>query len=218
MKINLLFLVVFIILFSYGGRAQSILSLSTGISSDLNKANHNFYHIPVTLQWKPSARKRASFFLEFNYDIPFTVKSTGYAYTLNPSLPEKIALRETIRPYIFTMSIGFRIHLYTSKKNNSFYLNLLPLGICSQYFKVNYKNFDKTNYEILNPDVNLNSGGFIASIEAAYYFHKTKQDMMIMLHLQSPPIQNVGDYPLSYKFVAPLQLTFGYNLFYNKRK
>ena len=220
MKIKLQFLSVFIIFLSLSSKvqAQSFLSLSTGISTDLNNPNHNFYHIPFTLQWKPSARKRAPFFLEFNYNIPFTSKSTGDAYTLNPSLPEKVTLQENIKPAIFTMNIGFRIHLYTNKKSNSFYLNLLPFGICIQNFSIDYKNYDKQNYEVLNPDVNLNSGGIVESIEAAYFFHKTKQDMVIMLHLQTPPLKSRGDYPLSYKFVAPLQLTFGYNLFYNKRK
>jgi len=42
--------------------------------------------------------------------------------------------------------------------------------------------------------------------------------MVVMLHLQMPPLQSTGDYPLSYKFVAPLQLTFGYNFYYNKSK
>lgn len=218
MKIKSLFFLPLLILFSAGLDAQSFISVSSGISLDLNNANHNFYHIPITLQWKPSAGERAPLFFELNYDIPFTAKSTSNAYTLNSSLPEKVTLQETIRPFFFTASIGFRIHLYTNKKNNGFYLNLLPIGFCAQYFKVNYKNFDKTNYDILNPDVNLNKGGVVTSIEAVYYFHKTKQDMMIMLHLQSPLYRKVSDYPLSYKFIAPLQLTFGYNFYYNKRK
>lgn len=206
------------ILFSFSTKAQSSFSLSTGISSDLNNAHHSFYHIPFSLQWKPSPRKRAAFFVEFDYDFPFTTKSTGQAYTLNPSLPKEVKLQETIRPYIFSASIGFRIHLYTNKKNNSFYLNLLPFGVSFQNIKVAYKNFDKENYEILNPDFNLNRGGFVESMAAVYNFHNRKQDMKLMLHLQIPPLQRTGDYPLSYRFVAPLQLTFGYNFYYNKRK
>lgn len=220
MKIKLSFLLAFIIFLAFSSKvkAQSFLSFSTGISSDLNNVHHSFYHIPFSLQWKPSSRKRAPFFFEFDYDIPFTVKSTGDAYTLNPSLPEKVTLQETIRASVFTASIGFRIHIYTNKRNNSFYLNLLPFGISAQNFKVNYKNFDKENYEILNPDINMNRGGIVTSIAAEYNFHKTKQDMKLMLHIQSPPLRSTGDYPLSYKFIAPLQLTFGYNFYYNKRK
>jgi len=209
-------LAIFILL-SAEGDAQSFVSLSTGISKDINNESRSFYHIPISLQWKPFSGPGSPLFFEFDYDIPFTCKSAGNAYTLNPSLPEKVTLQENIHPYIFTTSIGFRIHLYTNKKNNSFYLNLLS-GFCNQNFKVEYKNYDKVNYEVLNPDINRNAVKLVLSIAAVYNFHKRKQDMLLMLHLQSPLLTSQYNYPLSYQFIAPLQLTFGYNLFYNKRK
>jgi len=218
MNIKLLQSLIIFILFSATGNAQSFISLSTGISANINKPNQSFYHIPLSLQWKPSPKENNPFFVEFDYGIPFIAKSSGNAYTLNPSLPAAVNLEETICPNIFTVSIGFRIFLYTNKKNNSFYLNLLPFGISNQNFKVTYKNYDKENYEVLNPDVNKDLTGFVASVAAVYNFHKGKQDMMIMLHLQSPTTRRKGDYPLSYKSVAPLQLTFGYNFYYNKGK
>lgn len=220
MKIKLSFLLVFIIFLASSSnvQAQSFLSFSTGISKDLNNENHNFYHIPVTIQWKPFPRKRSPLYFDLDYNIPFIVKSTGHAYTLNPSLPQEVTLRETIRASVFTASMGFRIHIFTDKQNNSFYLNLIPFGVNYQNFKVRYKNFDKENYEILNADDNLNRGGLVTSMEAEYNFHKTKQDMVLRLHIQTPPLNSTGDYPLSYRFIAPLQLTFGYNLFYNNRK
>ena len=220
MKIKSTFLFFFIICLAFSSalHAQSFLSFSTGISKDLNNENHNFYHIPVTLQWKPFPGKRSPLFFELEYDIPFIAKGIGDAYTLNPSLPEEVTLPETIRASMFTVSMGFRIHIFTDKQNNSFYLKLTPLGINYQNFKVSYKKFDKENYEILNADDNLNRGGLVTSMEAEYNFHKTKQDMVLRLHIQTPPFRSIGDYPLSYRFIAPLQLTFGYNLFYNKRK
>jgi hypothetical protein len=220
MKLNTTFLIslAFLISISFSIHAQSSLSLSTGVSVDMNNTNQSFYHIPISFQWKPSSREKAPFFLEFDYDVPLTTKSKGNAYTLNPSLPSEVMLQESIRAYIFTASIGFRIHLYSTKKNNSFYLNLLPLGISNQNYKVTYKNYDKENYEVLNPDVNLNMGGLVMSMAAVYYFHKRKQDMQIMLHAQTPLLRIIDDYPMSYKSIAPLQLTFGYNFYYNKRK
>ena len=217
-KIPLLASILFFVLFSLGVNAQSYVSLSTGISKDVNNTQKSFYHIPVSLQWNPFKNKKSTVFFEFDYNIPFTNnKGTGNAYTLNPSLPEEVTLQENIRSYIFTASIGFRIHLYTTKKNNSFYLNLL-MGLSAQNFIVDYKNYDKADYEVLNPDANLNNGGFIVAMEATYNFHNRKQNMFLMLHLQGPPVQSTGDYPLSYKYIAPLQLTYGYKLFYNKRK
>lgn len=217
LKFILLLIVLFSIFSPVSTKAQSAISLSTGISMDLNNSNKTFYHIPVSLQWMPFSNPKNPLFFEFDYAIPLASERNANAYTLNPSLPQEVTLQENIRAYLFSISLGFKIHLYTNKRNNSFYLNLLT-GVCSQNFKVDYKNYDKSNYEVLNPDVNLNKGGMVASIAGVYNFHKRKQDMFLMLHVQSPPFQNSGDYPLSFKFVAPLQLTYGYTLFYNKRK
>lgn len=196
--------------------AQSAISLSTGISTDINNSP-SFYQIPFSLIWKPFRNIKSPVFFEFDYGLPLGSKSNGDAYTLNPDLSQKVTLQEKIKPYIFTASFGFRIHLSTSKKNNAFFLNVVPFAICNQNIKVSYKNYDTKNYEVLNPDVNSNEGGFVMSVAPVYYFHKTKQDMMLMLHLQTPLLKGDRDYKLSYKYVAPLQLTFGYNFYYNKK-
>lgn len=195
--------------------AQSSISLSTGISIDINNTQ-SFYQVPFSLIWKPFKDKKMPVFLEFDYAFPLGSNSTGEAYSLNPSLPQKIILREKISPYVFTVSLGFRIHLLTTKKNNIFYLNVAPFAICNQTINVSYKNYDKANYEVMNPDVNSKDGGLVMSIAPVYYFHKAKQDLMIMLHLQTPLLKGNRDYYLSYKYMAPLQLTFGYNFYYNK--
>ena len=195
--------------------AQSSISLSTGISTDINNTQ-SFYQVPFSLIWKPFRDKKAPIFLELDYAFPLGSNSTGEAYTLNPALAEKVILREKISPYVFTFSLGFRIHLLTTKKNNIFYLNLAPLAICNQTINVSYKNYDKANYEVMNPDVDSKDGGMVMSIAPVYYFHKGKQDMMLMLHLQTPLLKGNRDYQLSYKYMAPMQLTFGYNFYYNK--
>ena len=217
MKISHTFIFCFLIfsLSAANVNAQSAISLSTGISTDLNNSN-SFYQIPLSLIWKPFRDKKSPVFLEFDYSLPLGSKSTGEAYTLNPGLPQKVTLQEKIRPYVFTVSFGFRIHLFTTKKNNAFYLNVVPLAICNQNIKVFYKNYDTKNYEVLNPDVNSNETGFVMSIAPVYYFHKGKRDMLLMLHLQTPLLKGNRDYELSYKYMAPMQLTFGYNFYYNK--
>jgi hypothetical protein len=169
------------------------------------------------LIWKPLKDKNSPVFLELDYDLPLGSKSTGNAYTLNPALPQKVTLQEKIRPYVFTASVGFQIHVLTTKKNNAFFLNVVPLAFSQQTIKVSYKNYDTKNYEVLNPDVNSDAGGLVMSMAPVYYFHKAKQDMMLMLHLQTPLLKRKRDYELSYKYIAPLQLTFGYNFYYNKK-
>lgn len=217
MKISYTFICCFLIccLTAANANAQSAISLSTGISTDLNNSN-SFYQIPLSLIWKPFKDKKSPVFLELDYDLPLGSKSTGNAYTLNPGLPQKVMLQEKIKPYVFTFSFGFRIHLFSTKKNNAFYLNLVPFAICNQNIKVSYKNYDTKNYEVLNPDVNSVEGGFVMSMAPVYYFHKGKRDMLLMLHLQTPLLKGNRDYELSYKYMAPMQLTFGYNFYYNK--
>lgn len=220
MKTPASFLILFTIstLYAAGVKAQSSITFSTGFSTDLNNHLNAFHHIPVSLLWKPFPEKRSPFFLEFDYDIPLSNTGTDKAYTLNPSLPEEVTLQKKIKAYIFTVSIGFRIHLYTNKKNNSFYLNLIPVGFCNQNFKVAYKNYDRENYEVLNPDVDMNNGGAVMSMAIIYNFHVRNQEFLLMLHAQTPLFRKRNDYPASYKFIAPLQFTFGYNFYYNKRK
>lgn len=209
----------FLLFFSFSLCAQSSLSVSSGISKDLNNGSYSFYGIPVSVQWKPSKKEKAALFLEMNYDFVFPVKGSGNAYTLNPAMPQEVTLPENIRTSLFTFGLGFRVHLYTNKKNNSFYLNLIPLGISAQPFNVKYKNYDDENYEVMNPDVNSAAGGLVMSIAVVYNFNKGKQDQFVMLHVQTPTgFGEKNAYPLSYKSIAPMQLTFGFHFYYNKKK
>lgn len=197
--------------------AQSFLSFSTGISTDINRNRKSFYQIPVSVQWKPGNSRRSPLIFEFDYGIPLITKGSGEAYTLNPQLPERATLTENIRASIFTISVGFQIHLFNNEKKDRLCLDLFPLALSSQYYKINYKNYDKENYEVLNPDLNRNTGGLAIATALIYNFHKN-QDMMAMIRIQSPVFTKKADYPLSYNSIAPLQFTIGYNFYYKKRK
>lgn len=203
-------------LFSGNANAQSSVSLCTGISKDINNSI-SFYQVPLSLIWKPFRSIKSPLFLAFDYDLPLGGKSTGNAYTLNPDLPQEVTLREKIMPHVFTASLGFRIQLFTTKKDNNFYINVVPFAICEQIIKVSFKNYDTKNYEVLNPDANSDVGGLVMSVAPVYYFHKGKRDVMLMLHLQTPLLKGNRDYKLSYDYVAPMQLTFGYNFYYNRK-
>lgn len=202
------------VLISLSSIAQSFVTLSSGISKDINNTKP-FYHTPVSLQWKPFPKASDPFLLEVDYHIPLTNTGSADAYTVNAALPQQVNLRENIRSYIFTTSVGLRIFLFSTKTKNDFYLNLLT-GYCNQKFKVEYVNYDKGNYEVLNPDVNTNKGGFVFSTAVVYNFNTANRNLQLMLHIQTPLLIERGRYPLSYKFAAPLQLTFGYNFYYKK--
>lgn len=194
--------------------AQCFVGLSTGISKDISdNVNQTFYHVPVMVQWKPTRKRWNVFFLEADYDIPISGNSDSKAYTLNPSLPQSITVTEKVRPYIFSLFAGATFHFVISKERNNFiYVNAL-LGICNQTFIVKYAGYDKNNYEVLNPDANYDNTSIVGAIEFGYKFHN---NLMAMLHIQTGMSASEGNYPLSYRFVAPMQLTLGYNFYYNK--
>ena len=205
---------ILITLFSFQANAQSFIAVSTGISTDLSNPKP-FYMIPVTLRWEPG--KHSGFFIEAIQGICFTKLTKANAYTAISQLPEHGELTEAINLNNFSIGIGGAIVLYTNKKNNRFTLNL-STGICAEQFKVRYRNYDTANYEVLNPDVNTRFSGLYASVAAIYNFHKRKQDLFIMLRVQSTSSASGPDhYSLSFYKTAPLQLTFGYKLFYNKK-
>ncbi len=194
-------------------KAQSFIALSSGISTDLNNKNP-FYSVPVTFRLEPF--RHSSFFIEAIQGIGFNRLSKADAYTANPDLAEHVVLNEEVKNSSFSMGIGAAIVLYTNKKNNQITLNL-STGICSEHYNVNFRNYDKANYEVLNPDVNEYISGLYASIAAVYNFHKRKRDLFIMLRLQSPSSAWFGRYQVSFFKAAPMQLTFGYKLFTSKK-
>ncbi|MEO8854154.1 MAG: hypothetical protein ABI359_10265 [Ginsengibacter sp.] len=205
---------ILISFFSFQANAQSFIALSTGISTDLNNARP-FYTVPVTLRWEPF--KHSSFFIESIQGTCFTRLSKADAFTTSSQLSEHVVLTEATNLNIQSIGVGGAIVLYTNKKNNRFTLNL-SMGICTELFKVKYRNYDMANYEVLNPDVNTRFSGLYASIAGTYNFHKRKQDMFLMMRVQSPSSASGPDhYSLSFHKTAPLELSFGYKLFYNKK-
>lgn len=216
LRLSALITLTLCILFADKINAQSAISFSTGISSDLNNSNKTFYHIPVSLQWAPFSDPKNPILFEFDYGIPLINKKNANAYTLNPSLPEEVTLQQNTHAVFYTASVGVNVYLFSIQQKSSFYLNLMA-GFCHQNIKVIYKNYDNANYEVLNPDVDLKKDGMVLSMAVSYYFNKSKE-AFVRIHIQSPLIRKPSDYTLSYKYMAPTQLTFVYNFFYNKKK
>ncbi|MDE3182427.1 MAG: hypothetical protein KGM16_03315 [Bacteroidota bacterium] len=172
--------------------------------------------IPVIFRWEPF--KRSAFFVEAIKSFVINTRLPADAYTTNSQLPEHVALTEKIELKDFALGLGGAFVVYTNKKNNQFTVNVSS-GICDENFIVDYTKYDEANYEVLNPDVAANYSGLYAAVAALYNFHKRKQDMFIMLRLQTASSAAKHDhYTLSYNKTSPLQLTFGYKLFYAKNK
>jgi hypothetical protein len=198
---------------------SSAVSLSTGISYDVSNAgNYNFFHIPVSAEWSaPIIKENLWFLFKFTYSIPVGGEGADEAYTLNPALPGSVAVQKSIHSSLVLGSIGLRTYFKPNKKNGRFFIDFLPAGIYSQNFTVRYKNYDKTNYDIINPDVGTNISALAVALSVGYSIPvKSHNDLLIELNASTPLSFSRGlnddGYDLSYKRAAPLQLTIGYNL------
>ena len=215
MRLHIICIFIFFTIFSLHINAQSFVGVSTGFSVDLNN-KRPFYIVPVILHAEPF--QYSSFFIEAEYGEGFNRISHADAYTLNPQMPEHLVLTEAVRPITFSIGMGGSIRLYHDKRNNSLKLNLSS-GIGIQNYHVNYRNYDKANYEVLDPDVDKRAGWAIITIAIVYNFHNPAQDMFLMLRFPAPPLElGLSHYPSSFKAAAPLQFAFGYKFFQKKTK
>jgi hypothetical protein len=193
--------------------------LGSGFSFNINNNRSSTYtnqvnpllHIPIVLIYKPG---EGGFFFRLDYEIPVSGGATVYAYTLNPTLPAKIAIQETIRADLFSGSMGWFIPAQPLKNRLSLYI---LVGYSNQIFKVRYASYNKVDYDILNPDMNLATGGLIISAGLIYSpFPRQNNSLDIMIHIQSPPLASTGDYTPSYRLVAPLQCVLAYRIKHKK--
>jgi hypothetical protein len=207
---------------SFTAYAQYSVSLSTGISYDIkNAGNYNFFHLPVSLEWSaPMANEHLCFLFKSTYSIAVGGEGADEAYTLNPALPGMVYVQKSIHSSLFLCSIGLRTYFKPNKKKGRFFIDLFPLGLYTQNFLVKYKNYDKTNYDIINPDVGVSYSALAIASSVGYSIPVKKNDLLIEFNANAPVSSNSflssNGYALSYNSAAPLELTVGYNLNYGK--
>ena len=206
-----IFLLTAALFISFIVKSQAI-SISTGIAPDANNPGNTFWFVPVELQWHPFIDERLFFIMD--YDFGLSKKSTGEAYTTNPSLPGHVRLNERLRTNLLTLGFSFDVKLFQAKNKNLAELSLMPLGYSFQPFKASYENFDQENYEILNQDVKRNSDGFVMAFGLRYHFDKNK---IISINLQTPLLKT-RKRDFNYQYAAPARFMFGYQLKYKKNK
>ena len=132
-----LVILFFVFLISETAISQSLM-IGTGLATDINNPGKSFNFIPLEIQWYPFEKTTLS--LMCNYDLGFNVHSTGDAYTLTPSLPAHVTLKEKYRMNILTIGLSLNFGLYTAANHNKIYLSFIPLPVCSQDFKTAYRN------------------------------------------------------------------------------
>lgn len=198
-----------VLLLSATAMSQSLL-IAAGIATDSNNPGNPFNFIPVEIQWYPFEKTTLS--LVCHYDAGLNAHGKGDAYTLTPSLPGHITLKEKYRTNILTIGASLNMGIYTGGNHNKVYFSIMPLAYCLQDFKAAYKNYDNTNYEILDPDISKRHEGFTILFGIQYHFNRNKQ---LALHFQSPLLL-AEDKSSNYMYAAPVRLMFGYHYHYKK--
>ncbi len=207
MKYFLSAILIFIV--SGESLAQSV-SLSTGMGMDINNPPKQFYFVPVKLEWQPNDKKIVGLFV--NYDMGMNAGSDVLAYTLSPSLPPEITLREKIKFNVLTVGISLYVNLIKVEPEKRVGLYFLPFGISYQYFRVSYPEFDKENYTIFNPDVKRRTSGPVTGIGIFYCFDQQKT---ISLSMQGELFPKAPR-DFNYNYAVPVRLLFSWNYHYKK--
>jgi hypothetical protein len=210
MKIFLLYIFFLILPFVILG--QRTLGISSGISIDINN-NGKFKQVPLSVEWIPGKSKKGAFIIQTTFAVPLNNKSYDSAYTIGSGLPPAVAIEKDIKNFWFSGSIGVRFLIPTGATND-FVIDFFPLGVSQQIFKITYKNYNNTDYEVINPDVNLNRWGYVCSLGIGYI----RDNFIGKINFQTPLAASEGRYKLSYRLNAPLQITIGYLLKLTKTK
>jgi hypothetical protein len=211
MQKPLLLLLFFSISFTKVIFSQQKLAVSSGIAIDINN-EQAFKQLPLSIQWITGRSKKHSLIIKADIAIPFGHTSYDSAYTLTPGLPAAIATEKNIKNKWGTLSLGGRFYINLKNKSQQFFADIFPIGFGWQTFIVKYKNFDKMNYEVINPDVDKSKASFCSSMGAGF----SRNNFVVQLHVQTPIYASRGRYDRSFNFSAPLQLTAGY--IFNLRK
>lgn len=193
--------------------SQTGIGFSSGIAVDINN-KARYTQLPLALEWVTGKSKKHKLIFRVNAALPLPNKNYDSAYTLNSGLPPSVAVQKNIKNTWFSFSMGSRFLLKTKSANNYCFIDFFPIGICQQKFTIVYKNYDNTNYEIINPDVDFNRASFISSLTIGYL----RKNLLFQVYAQTPPLASMGRYEQSFKLNAPLMITVGYFFKYAKTK
>ena len=184
-----------------------------GYQLDLNNHNRNkLFNTGVQLAIR---MKKYEFLMQFQKSWPQTSNYTDSSFTLNPNLPLYAPAAKTIRPSLYSLSVGNRIKLAGRKTNNSLFAKI-SLGIMYQRIAVAY-HYDKINYIILNPDKAQHTAGPFVSAGLEYMYQIKRSRIFAELNFSSPPGGSSSGYPNSFNLVAPVSLNIGYSIQLSKK-
>ena len=188
--------------------AQFYIEPVIGYQIDMNNSPFKQINSAVQFTFKKSRKFELSFKLERSW--PVSVISFDSAFTANPSLPLYTIAKKTILPGAFTFSAVNRFAVYGIHTSNIFFV-LVSSGFTAQKIRISYQ-YDKNDYTILNPDKTQDRVSLFLSCGVEYMRLLKNGRLFFQLNVCTPPAGKSIKYPLSFKFMAPLNFNTGYSI------
>ncbi len=196
--------------------SQKYIEPIVGIQFNQKKAaDVNIKQIALGVQISFAIRKYYENGLQINIGLPIPLKGYDSSFSLNPSVPFYSRADKNLK--IFSSSATFfqniKLVSFTSKDKLSFQFNI---GVTYQKLTINYE-YDKANYVILNPDIDIQKTGIYFGFGLHYLYELQKGRIFLQGGVSFPPLVKKNNYPTVYKGLLNPVIAVGYSIkFQNK--
>lgn len=174
------------------------------------KENYIFSQLNAGVQWVLLNKKKKPFFLKITASLPIADKSLDSAYTTNINLPVINQVQKIIKPFGFELSIGKRLIIPPTGKYNKCSF-IFSAGIAYQRLQVE-NNFDRKNYDLLNPDITISRFGGLVGFQFEYMRILKNGRLFLQTGITSSPISKRKSNQNSFKFLVPIAFNLGYSI------
>jgi len=207
-------LILPLLLIVFGSSAQLYIEPIAGYGTDLNNKLPGFNLLVTGVQLEKKTLSGAGWLFRFDVDYGTAAKSSDSSFTTNAALPVFAPADKSIRPVLYNFSTGLRLKAVKLNKTNHL-LALLYAGVSWQKFNVDY-TYRKSDYSILNPDINRDVLGIFLS-GGIEYMHEYANGRFFADALISTPPAKKDFSPSTFRFSAPLTFTVGYSFIISKK-
>ena len=200
--------IIYVVLVYSDCAAQSYIEPILGSRFALNNKVNKFLQLSFGTQYSFRKKRNYDILLQCMISWPISKSSTVQAYSTNPSLPEKVLVDKTVKPYTLTFALGHRLTILGGDKKDNLAF-LIYTGLVFEKITVNYA-YDKSNYVVLNPDKTLIRASIFVSGGLEYQHKLPKGKIFGQILIASPPFGGSIRYPSTFNFITALSINLGY--------
>lgn len=187
-----------------------------GFRQDLNNPDFHLFNAGVQVAWKVSRYYELLFTVQRS--LPADFKYQQSAFTSNTTLPLSVNIQKTLHPSVLNIGFGNRFFMAGKHSANKLMAKVYA-GYMYDEIKVNYSDYDKVNYVLLNPDKRMKKDGLYLAFGFEFIRSIGNNRIFAAVDLATAPIgQRLSDYPNSFRSIAPFTINLGYSISLSKNK